>query len=85
MLQSDEKKLILVDSNAAWRVHPASIKQCYLLRKFGIEHKPDITAGEASDLIGKAIHEQERKKAEKKLAKLQRGETPTKRGRRASA
>ena len=85
LLQSDEKKRILVDSNAPWRAHPASIKQCYMLRKFGIEHKPDITAGEASDLIGKAIHERNQAKAKKKLAQLQRGKTPRKRGRRASA
>jgi superfamily II DNA or RNA helicase len=85
LLQGDERKLILVDSNAAWRVHPASIKQCYTLRKFGIEHKPDITAGEASDLISRTIHERDRAKAEKQLAKLQRAEKPAKRGRRVSA
>ncbi len=84
LLQGDERKLILVDSSAPWRVHPASIKQLYTLRKFGIEHKPDITAGEASDLISKTFHERDRAKAEKKLAELQRGK-PTKRGRRANA
>lgn len=85
ILQAGEKKRVLVDSTAPWRIHPASVKQCYMLRKFGIEHKPDITAGEASDLIGKALDERNRKKAEKKLAKLQRGEMPAKRGRRVSA
>jgi superfamily II DNA or RNA helicase len=86
LLESDEKKRILVDSKAPWRVYPASIKQCAFLHKLGIEHSADITAGDASDLIGKAIHEQNRQKAEKKLAKLQRGEkTSAKRGRRASA
>lgn len=85
LLQSGERKRILVDSNAPWREHPASVKQFSMLRKFGIEHKPNITAGEASDLISKAIYERDRAKAEKKLAKLQRGETSAKRGRRASA
>lgn len=85
LLQADAKKRILVDSNAPWRIHPASLKQLYMLRKFEIQHKPDITAGEASDLIGKAIHERDRKKAEAKLAKLQRSEAPAKRGRRRSA
>lgn len=86
LLQSDEKKLVLVDSNAPWRIHPATIKQCYTLRKLGIEHAPEITAGEASDLIGKAFHEKDRRKAEKALAKAHKGTgTATKRGRRASA
>lgn len=83
LLQSDERKLILVDSNAPWRAHPASIKQLYTLRKFGIEHQPDITAGEASDLISKAIQERERAKAEKQLANLQRSTSSSRRRRRA--
>ena len=86
LLQSDEKKRILVDASAPWRCHPASAKQLFMLRKFEIVHNPlSITSGEASDLIGKAIQDRERKKAEKKLAKLHRGETPARRGRRASA
>jgi superfamily II DNA or RNA helicase len=84
LLQNDERNHVLVDSRAAWRAHPASIKQCYMLRKFGIEYTA-ITAGEASDLISKVIHERERAKAEKKLANLQRGESSSKRGRRGSA
>ena len=69
LLQSDEKKVILVDSTAPWRVQPASIKQIYLLRKFGIEHNATITSGEASDLIGKEMDAREKRKAEKKTAK----------------
>lgn len=71
LLQSDEKKRILVDSNAPWRMRPASEKQCALLRKFDIPHSSTITSGEASDLIGKAFADRERQKIEKKLAKLQ--------------
>lgn len=83
LLQSDEKKLILVDSNAPWRSRPASDKQLYMLRKFEIAHNPEtITSGEASDLIGKAVADRDRKKTEKKLAKLQHAEQPAKRGRR---
>lgn len=85
LLEADEKKRILVDSNAPWRTQPATLKQLHMLRKFEIAHKPDITAGEASDLIGKAIADQNRKKAEKKLAKLQRSERPAKRGRRRAS
>jgi len=69
LLQSDEKKVILVDSTAPWRVQPASIKQVYLLKKFGIEHNATITSGEASDLIGKEMDAREKRKAEKKAAK----------------
>jgi hypothetical protein len=85
-LQSSERKRILVDSNAPWRGHPASIKQVYRLHKFGIKHSPDITAGEASDILSKAFADQEKARIEKKLAKLQKSETGAKRGkRRASA
>lgn len=69
LLQSDEKKLVLVDSNAPWRIHPASLKQLYLLDKFGIPHSADITSGEASDLIGREMELREKRKAEKKEAK----------------
>ncbi len=69
LLQSDEKKVILVDSTAPRRMQPASIKQVYLLRKFGIEHNATITSGEASDLIGKEMDTREKRKAEKKAAK----------------
>ncbi len=69
LLQSDEKKLILVDSNAAWRAWPASDKQIFMLRRYGIPFGPDLTKGEASDLIGKAKGEREKRKAEKKASK----------------
>jgi superfamily II DNA or RNA helicase len=85
LLQSNEKKRVLVDSTAPWRIHPASEKQFYMLRKFDIPHCPTITAGEASDLIGKALADRERKKAEKKLARLQKSESGAKRGRRKAS
>ena len=86
LLEADEKKRILVDSTAPWRIHPASLKQIYHLHKFGIAHAPDISAGEASDLLSKAFDDQRRKQLEKKLATLQKNEAKASRGkRRASA
>lgn len=66
LIQADDTKLVLVDSQAAWRAHPASIKQLYMLRKYGIPYEASITAGEASDLIGREKVEREQRKAEKK-------------------
>jgi hypothetical protein len=65
LLQSDENKRILVDSTAPWRARPASLKQICLLRKYRIPFEPEITSGEASDLIGKAKDARERSLAEK--------------------
>ncbi len=69
ILKSNEKKLVLVDHNAPWRAHPVSNKQLYMLRKFGIPFSEEMTAGEASDLIGKAIAERDKQKAEKAVSK----------------
>lgn len=69
LLQSDEKKLVLVDSNAPWRIHPASLKQIALLDKFAIPHHADITSGEASDLIGREMELREKRKAERNAGK----------------
>ncbi len=82
VLQSDEKKRVLVDSNAAWRTWPASPKQCYMLRLYGITFSPEITRGEASDLIGQAKDDQERHKAEQKAQKAQE---KAQKGKRASS
>jgi superfamily II DNA or RNA helicase len=41
----------LVDRSAAWRSRPASDRQVALLRERGIEVRPGLTAGAASDLI----------------------------------
>jgi hypothetical protein len=41
----------LADPNAAWRRRPASEKQLGVLRRRGAYITPDMTAGEASDLI----------------------------------
>ncbi len=84
LLQSSEKNLKLVDSNAPWRANPASHKQIYKLRQFGIPFTDDITSGEASDLIGKAIAEREKQKAEKAAKKGTKPRSGSKRG-RASA
>jgi superfamily II DNA or RNA helicase len=69
LLQADEKKLVLVDTNAPWRAWPASHKQIFMLRKYNIPFAPDITSGEASDLIAKAKDDRERQKALKGAGK----------------
>jgi superfamily II DNA or RNA helicase len=79
LLESGSNKRILVDSTASWRQNPVSFMQLRTLRNLGIQHEASITSGEASDLIGQAIAEQNRAKAEKELAKLQQGEVTTKR------
>ena len=43
--------LALLDPKARWRQDPASDKQLYLLRKFGIRYAPSLTKGEAYDLL----------------------------------
>ena len=43
--------LALLDPNARWRQDPASDKQLYLLRKFGIRFATGLTKGEAYDLL----------------------------------
>ena len=63
LIQSDEKKRVLVDSYAPWRAWPISEKQRFMLRKFEIPFTEAMTSGEASDLIGKAIAERDRQKA----------------------
>lgn len=85
LLEADEKKRILVDSNAPWRINPASLKQLHYLHKLGIAHKPDITSGEASDLLDKAFADQRRQQLEKKLAKLQKSETKAPRRRKKAS
>ena len=68
-LLQDERKRVLVDNNAVWRIQPASLKQLYTLRKYNIPFSAEITAGEASDLIGHAIAEREKRQAEEKTKK----------------
>lgn len=43
--------IALVNPQAAWRQRPASDKQIWLLRKLHVDHEPDLTSGEACDLI----------------------------------
>ncbi|GHO50947.1 DEAD/DEAH box helicase [Ktedonospora formicarum] len=64
LLQTSAKKRVLVDSNAPWRSYPASVKQVYLLRKYGIPFEAEITSGEASDLIGEEKARRAQAKAE---------------------
>jgi ATP-dependent helicase IRC3 len=41
----------LIDPEAAWRQHPASEKQIALLKRNRIKVRPDMTKGEAADLL----------------------------------
>ena len=45
----------LVDPHAAWRTRPASERQLQALRRFRVPVTPDLTAGEASDHLARAI------------------------------
>jgi ATP-dependent helicase IRC3 len=45
----------LIDPQAPWRTRPATEKQLATLKRFRIRTLPDISAGEASDLIAQAI------------------------------
>jgi ATP-dependent helicase IRC3 len=49
----------LVDSNARWRSQAISDKQRALLARLGIDHDPELSRGEASDLISAALAERE--------------------------
>jgi len=69
LLQANRKKRVLVDNRAPWRAWPVSDKQRYTLRKYGIPFIEEMTSGEASDLIGHAIAERDRQKAEKAAQK----------------
>jgi len=84
LLQSEKKTL--VDNNAPWRSFPVSNKQLFMLRKFGIPFTEDMTSGEASDLIGKAIAERDEQKAKGKAEKAaKKGIQQGSKSRRASA
>lgn len=49
------KQQVFQDPNAAWRAKPASEKQIGLLQKMKIPHSPEITSGQAADLITRAF------------------------------
>jgi hypothetical protein len=46
---------VLVDPRAAWRSRPASDRQRNALRRFRVKAPPQLTAGEASDQLARAI------------------------------
>ncbi|GHO78420.1 hypothetical protein KSD_61910 [Ktedonobacter sp. SOSP1-85] len=69
LLQTDEKKRVLVDSHAPWRSYPASLKQLSTLRYYGLDFQPEITSGEASDLIGQEKARREQAKAKQRVAR----------------
>lgn len=53
--EAHARSLAFGGENARWRQKPASEKQLARLRQWRIAHAPNITAGEASDLIGQWI------------------------------
>lgn len=85
VLQADEKNRVLVDGHAAWRSWPASPKQFYMLRLYGIPFSPTITRGEASDLIAMAKEQEERRKAEQKIQEARKDTRKGKRPRKTQA
>ncbi len=74
LLQSEKKKL--VDATEPWRTRPVTDNQRFMLIKFDLPFTKGMTSGEASDLIGKAIAQRDRKKA------LQKAEKAAKKGTR---
>jgi hypothetical protein len=85
LLVANEKNRILVDRHAAWRAHPASLKQLYTLRHYGIAYDATLTAGQASDLIGRKKVEEEKRKADEKAEKAATRSTRPRRKARESA
>lgn len=53
-------KFFFGDENAKWRQKPASEKQLGMLKRYRIPHSEGITAGEASDLIGKVFEKKKK-------------------------
>src|SRR6266702_4062049 len=51
LLLSDAKNVKLIDRTASWRNYPATDKQLNLLEKFHVEYSPQITKGEAADIL----------------------------------
>jgi superfamily II DNA or RNA helicase len=57
------RKVFFSNENAPWRKKPASDKQIARLRQWRIPFADGISAGEASDLIGKYLEARKREKA----------------------
>lgn len=65
LLLSDANNIKLVDKNAAWRNYPASEKQVEMLIRFGVQFSPEITKGEAADILDPIFEKLKKKKAQK--------------------
>lgn len=50
-----QKQHVFNDPNAKWRSAPASEKQREMLRKFKVPYGPDLTKGEATDIISRFL------------------------------
>ena len=68
MLLSDAGNIKLVDKTATWRSYPASEKQIEMLTRFGVQFSPEITKGEAADILD-PIFEKLKAKREAKAQK----------------
>jgi superfamily II DNA or RNA helicase len=62
MLLSDAKNIALVDRNALWRATPATERQIEMLTRFKIKFNPEISKGEASDLLDPIFEKMNKKK-----------------------
>jgi superfamily II DNA or RNA helicase len=65
LLLTDANNIKLVDKNAAWRNYPASEKQIEMLTRFGIQFNPEITKGEASEILDPIFEKLKAKKTQK--------------------
>jgi hypothetical protein len=45
----------LVDAEASWRQQPATEKQTALMQKLGLSVRPELTKGEATDLLAAVL------------------------------
>jgi superfamily II DNA/RNA helicase len=74
LLQSGEKKLVLVDRTASWRslpVDPQS-KQASWLRTLAIPHWESLTRGEASDILDRRFAERDKEREQRASQKPRR-------------
>jgi len=69
MLLADRDAVKLVDRNAPWRNQPASEKQLELLRKFRVPFVPELTKGQAADILDPIFEKlQKRREAQERKA-----------------
>ena len=72
LIQSDEKKLVLVDSNAPWRARPVSDKQVFMLRRYDIPFTEDITRAKRLILLARRKQNESNRKRRKRQRRARR-------------